>query len=133
MKEITNFIGIDISSEYFTVSILRKKIDKLISFENFENSFNGFQSLLKDFQSLEINVDNAVICLEATGVYGESLVCFFVSKGYSVAVEKTKSIFCYFAAVNFITLLGGNVKCPLYFSPYLIPAKLVGNGRRKNI
>ena len=87
MKEITNFVGVDISSEYFTVSFLRAKDMKLVSFENFENSANGFQNLLADFQSHRIDVGNAAICMEATGVYGESLLAFLVARGYSVAVE----------------------------------------------
>ena len=87
MKEITNFVGVDISSEYFTVSFLRAKDMKLVSLENFENSANGFQNLLADFQSHRIDVDSVAICMEATGVYGESLLSFLVARGYSVAVE----------------------------------------------
>lgn len=87
MKDLTNFIGIDISSEYFTVSLFKAIDSKLISFENFENSANGFQNLLADFQSHRIDVGNVAICMEATGVYGESLVAFLVARGYSVAVE----------------------------------------------
>ena len=56
MKEITNFVGVDISSEYFTVSFLRAKDMKLVSLENFENSANGFQNLLAGFQSHRIDV-----------------------------------------------------------------------------
>ena len=87
MKDINHFVGVDISSEYFTVSFLRAKDMKLVSFENFENSANGFQNLLADFQSHRIDEGNAAICMEATGVYGESLLAFLVARGYAVAVE----------------------------------------------
>lgn len=87
MKDVTNFIGIDISSEYFTISLFKAKDNKLVSFENFENSANGFQNLLADFQSHRIDVDNSAICMEATGVYGESLLAFLAARGYAVAVE----------------------------------------------
>ncbi|MDX1957249.1 MAG: transposase [Leptospiraceae bacterium] len=87
MKDVKNFVGVDISSEYFTVSIFRERDKKLISFENFENSDNGFQSLLAEFQSHRFDFVNTAICMEATGVYGESLIAFLVARGYSVAVE----------------------------------------------
>lgn len=81
------YIGIDISSEYFTVSILTAENMKIVSLENFENSFTGFQSLVKEFQSQKISESNSVLCMEATGVYGEKLAYFLISSGYSVVVE----------------------------------------------
>lgn len=45
-KNIQFFVGIDISSTFFTVSFFDEKTKKAVSFENFENSVNGFQSLL---------------------------------------------------------------------------------------
>lgn len=81
------YVGIDISSEFFTVSILAAKNMKTASLENFENSFTGFRSLVNEFQSQNISESNCVVCMEATGVYGEKLAYFLISSGYSVVVE----------------------------------------------
>lgn len=82
MKNIKFFIGVDISAEYITVSALSKKDGKVESFENFENNANGFQSLLAEFQSHKITAKNSIVCMEATGVYGESLAYYLVGKNF---------------------------------------------------
>ena len=82
MKNIKFFIGVDISAEYITVSALSKKDSKVESFENFENNANGFQSLLAEFQSHKITAKNSIVCMEATGVYGESLAYYLVGKNF---------------------------------------------------
>ena len=92
MKNIKFFIGVDISAEYITVSALSKKDSKVESFENFENNANGFQSLLAVFQSHKITAKNSIICMEATGVYGESLAYFLVGKNFRVAIENPYKI-----------------------------------------
>ena len=92
MKNIKFFIGVDISAEYITVSALSKKDSKVESFENFENNANGFQSLLAVFQSHKITAKNSIVCMEATGVYGESLAYFLVGKNFKVAIENPYKI-----------------------------------------
>ncbi len=92
MKNIKFFIGVDISAEYITVSALSKKDGKAETFENFENSANGFQSLLAEFQSHKITAKNSIVCMEATGVYGESLSYFLVGKKFRVAIENPYKI-----------------------------------------
>jgi len=87
MNKAKYYIGIDISSEYFTVSILTTKSMKTDSLENFENSINGFGKLLKEFQSQKIKASDCIACMEATGVYGEQLAYFLISEGFSVVIE----------------------------------------------
>ncbi len=86
-NNIQFFVGIDLSSTFFTVSFFDKKTKKVVSFENFENLDNGFKSLLSKFQSVGIKSDNAMICMEATGVYGEYLSYFLLAKDYLVVIE----------------------------------------------
>ena len=92
MKNIKFFIGVDISAEYITVSALSKKDGKVESFENFENNANGFQSLLAEFQSHKITAKNSIVCMEATGVYGESLAYYLVGKNFKLVIENPYKI-----------------------------------------
>ena len=92
MKKTVHFIGIDISSEYFTVSLLKKKNSEMFTFENFDSSESGFQSMLAEFQSKKVKAADSVICMEATGVYGESLAYFLASAGFAVAIENPYKI-----------------------------------------
>lgn len=92
MKKTVHFIGIDISSEYFTVSLFKKKNSEMFTFENFDNSESGFQSMLAEFQSKKVKAADSVICMEATGVYGESLAYFLASAGFAVAIENPYKI-----------------------------------------
>jgi transposase len=87
MNKVEFYVGIDISSKYFTVSILTAKTMKAVSFDNFENSINGFQSLLSEFQSQKIKSSDCIVCMEATGVYGENLAYFLISNNFLVAIE----------------------------------------------
>lgn len=74
-------IGIDISKQDFVVAILtnNKPIIK-----KFVNNESGFHKLVKYLKMLKI--DNAKICMEATGKYGEKLANFFYDLGYKVSV-----------------------------------------------
>lgn len=87
MDKVHFFIGIDMSSEFFTVSILDSSTMKYTSLDNFENSINGFQSLLSEFQSIKLQKSDAILCMESTGVYGEKLAYFLVSNDYKLVIE----------------------------------------------
>ena len=87
MNKVKFFIGVDISSEFFTVSILNTETMKYTSFKDFENSINGFQNLLSEFQSYKIEKSDSLICMESTGVYGEKLAYFLVGNNYALVIE----------------------------------------------
>ena len=74
-------IGIDISKQDFVVAILinNKPITK-----KFVNNEAGFHKLVQYLKMLKI--DNAKICMEATGKYSEKLANFFYDLGYKVSV-----------------------------------------------
>jgi len=81
------FVGIDISSDYFTASFYSKEDKKSHTFSDFANSEKGFLSLLKELSLASVNVEESIYCMEATGVYGEHLAHFLYKKGYFVCVE----------------------------------------------
>ena len=88
MKTKQYFIGIDVSSESFTASIFKLSDKTIHTFdEHLSNSIDGYKTLLELLERKHINKANSVVCLEATGVYGEGLCYFLCSQQYKVALE----------------------------------------------
>ncbi len=79
---MSNIIGIDISKADFVIAILTDNNKPVI--KKFSNNKQGFDQLIKYFKSLKI--DQAKICMEATGKYGEELANFLYQLGYQVSV-----------------------------------------------
>ncbi len=80
-------IGIDISSADFTVSISIEPGIVLYGSKMFDNNIEGFNKLNDWIKQLKIKPKDAVICVEATGVYGERLCYFLNEHKYTIAVE----------------------------------------------
>lgn len=87
MKKVKFFIGIDISSIDFTVSVGTEPWKILLKPADFENNNDGFDKFFDWLRKHEIRPENSVLCMEATGVYGEGLAYFARSQEYRVAVE----------------------------------------------
>jgi transposase len=87
MAQIQYFVGIDIASSTFMAAVGAmpwKVVRKPQQFENQEDGFQGFADWLNQSQLL---AGDTLICMEATGVYGEPLAYFLYAKGYQVCVE----------------------------------------------
>ncbi|MBI5903194.1 MAG: IS110 family transposase [Deltaproteobacteria bacterium] len=87
------FVGIDIASDSFTVAIHQVRVKPA----TLSNCGEGFEELPRWLKANGVNSSNAIICMEATGVYTEYLCYFLHSKGFSVAVEapqKVRRAFC---------------------------------------
>lgn len=91
MNKPALFIGIDVGSETFTASIGKFEEEtgwqitaKPTSFENNYDAFSQFLSWLNNNKAL---AKNCILCMEATGVYGEALAYFMVSNGYKMVIE----------------------------------------------
>ena len=87
MKKNLHFVGIDISADDFTVSIFMNPALPLKTQGPFLNSSEGFESFQQWLRSHHVNASNSILCLEATGVYGEQLCYWLNAKGFKVAVE----------------------------------------------
>lgn len=81
------FVGIDIASNSFVVAVGTPPWHLVGKPHEFENSEEGFQVLLSWLEEHRWQSGETVACMEATGVYGESLAYFLYAKGYRVAVE----------------------------------------------
>lgn len=81
------FIGIDIAADSFVASIYQSPRKPVITKEGFENTFDGFNIFSSWITAQNINPENCVICMEATGVYSEGIAHFLVTQGFKVSVE----------------------------------------------
>jgi transposase len=79
----TASLGIDISKKDFDVALLKGN-----KFKNkkFLNNPIGFSALLSWLQAADVIVSDVHACMEATGVYGESLATFLHDQGVYVSV-----------------------------------------------
>lgn len=87
MQQPNYFIGVDISSDTFTVSVGTSPWKLIGSTLSFENSACGFEEFLIWLDKQDITNQNSVICMESTGVYGQGLAYFLFSHNYTVSVE----------------------------------------------
>lgn len=81
------FVGVDIASSSFMVSVGTQPWKLLLKPQEFENTEDGYQALLDYFSNHQMSVSQTIICMEATGVYSEGLAYFLFAKGYQVAVQ----------------------------------------------
>jgi len=87
VTNIQYFIGIDIASSTFTAAVGRMPWEVVLKPQEFENNEEGFQELLDWLSSHQLSAKQSMVCMESTGVYGESLAYFLYREGYSVCVE----------------------------------------------
>ena len=87
MEHYAYFVGLDMSAETFTASIYSPTQAIVQQGLLFDNSADGYVQCQERFTQIGITPANTILCLEATGVYGEQLCYSFASQGYTVAVE----------------------------------------------
>ncbi len=87
MKQPPYSVGIDISSESFTVSIISEPGVGLCEAKDYDNNLEGFDKLMSWFKTLKLNPRDMIICMEATGVYGELLCHYLYEHKYRIAVD----------------------------------------------
>jgi len=87
MSNIKYFIGLDIACDDFTVSIYRSPETQVITKESIKNNQDGFNMLNSWLKEHGITKSNSVICMEATGVYGQAIAHYLAAKNFNVSVE----------------------------------------------
>lgn len=79
-------VGIDLSSEKLSVAIHQSEAIEIA------NNETGFEELIAWLLQQRIIPSESLICMEATGVYGESLCYYLSHQGYTIAVEPPSHI-----------------------------------------
>jgi transposase len=88
MSKKQYYIGIDIAAETFVASVYQDpSIAVTIHNDPFSNDPEGFDQCLQWLKTLSVTGANALVCMEATGVYGEALAYYLHAQGFSVAIE----------------------------------------------
>lgn len=77
--------GIDVSKHQHEVCMLDPEGECVLRLR-ISNNLKGFEKLLKALKTLEINPDNVLLCLEATGHYWLSLFSFLEHRGFQLHV-----------------------------------------------
>jgi transposase len=86
-KNIKNYVGIDIASETLAISVFQSPDKSVITRESIANNEEGFKSVLVWFEEINVTSSNSVVCMEATGVYGEAVSYYLIAQGFRVAIE----------------------------------------------
>ena len=81
------YVGIDISNNDFCASLYTIPKAPIETITDVGNNVSGFEKLETWLINHQVLVSESILCLEATGVYGEAFSYYFVAKGYKVAVE----------------------------------------------
>lgn len=81
-----NYVGIDIAKYDHVVGVRLDDGTPHGKALSFSNNDEGFKNLLIRFQELEVNCDNSIVGMEATGHYWMALYVFLVDHGFGVAV-----------------------------------------------
>lgn len=83
------FVGIDISSASFDSAVgqMESQWRIVVRPARFDNQMDGFVIYLAWLKEHGVQPSNSVLCMEATGVYGEALAHVLRANGYAVAIE----------------------------------------------
>jgi transposase len=87
MTQNKYFVGIDISSRTFMAAAGALPWRVILKPQEFSNDEDGFQAVVDWLTQHQLLTEHTIICMEATGVYGEPLAYFLYVKGYRVCVE----------------------------------------------
>ena len=87
MTQIKYFVGIDIASSTFTAAVGAMPWKVVLKPQEFKNEADGFQVFMDWLTQHQLIAKHTIVCMEATGVYGECLAYFLQVKGYRVCVE----------------------------------------------
>lgn len=92
MSKFKNFIGIDVSKEYFdAVLLLESKNDDPLH-NQFANDYKGIRLFCKWLKNHGAASAETLICLEHTGVYGKLILKYLTGFGYAIWLEMSLRI-----------------------------------------
>jgi transposase len=83
----TYYVGLDLAAAQFFASIGTAPWQLVAPATEFPNTAEGFETLRTWLDAHDCTVHDTLLCMEATGVYGEALAYFLAHHGYRIAVE----------------------------------------------
>lgn len=92
MSKFKNFVGIDVSKEYFDAVVILDGIKEKSIHNQFENNSKGITSFYRWLKQQSCTDENTLICLEHTGAYGKLIIKLLLGFNCSVWVEMSFKI-----------------------------------------
>ncbi|MEM7335825.1 MAG: IS110 family transposase [Chloroflexota bacterium] len=96
----TYYVGIDIASATFVVSVIKSPRSIIAKPKNFDNETAGFEAFESWLTQLGVKPEQAIICMEATGVYGEGLAYHLAAHEWWLAVAPPLQVKQAFAPIG---------------------------------
>lgn len=91
MSKFKNYVGIDISKDYFDVAFIQDLKSKSIH-SQFENTVMGVKKLIIWLKSLECRNTDTLLCMEHTGMYSKIIIAKLLSEEFQLWVEMSLKI-----------------------------------------
>lgn len=91
MSKFKNYVGIDISKDYFDVAFIQDLKSKSIH-NQFENTVTGVKKLITWLKSLECRNTDTLLCMEHTGMYSKIIIAKLLSEEFQLWVEMSLKI-----------------------------------------
>jgi len=89
MKQYKYFFGVDISKKTIDVTLAK---DEDLTHRKFSNDLTGMDELMKWLTELNLNVDDVLFCMEATGLYCFPLTQFLSKNEIDIWIEHAAQI-----------------------------------------
>ena len=90
--EVTVVAGVDVSAESFAVTVIDHRDDTYYLGKVYANDLEGITQCVSDIAAEGIDVNEAVFCLEHTGVYCEMLCFVLTQRGLTVALVDPEKV-----------------------------------------
>lgn len=87
MSKFSNFLGIDVSKEYFDAVVILNSDKNNTIHNQFTNDSKGLKELTNWLKSYQSNAENTLACMEHTGLYGKIITQHLLAKEFTVWVE----------------------------------------------
>lgn len=92
MSKFSNFLGIDVSKEYFDAVVILNSDRNNTILNQFTNDSKGLKELTNWLKSYQSNAENTLACMEHTGLYGKIITQHLLAKEFTVWVEMSLKI-----------------------------------------
>lgn len=92
MSKFSNFLGIDVSKEFFDAVVILNNDKSNVIHSQFQNNDKGLKRLCSWLKDHEATASNTLVCLEHTGMYGKLIIKHLLSKEFNLWVEMSLKI-----------------------------------------
>jgi transposase len=92
MSKFSNFLGIDVSKDYFDAVVVLNCEKTNTIHSQFTNDSAGLKELVSWLKKNRATIENTLVCIEHTGMYGKTIIQFLLSKNFNICVEMSSRI-----------------------------------------